>query len=228
MQPIFITGIGTGIGKTLVAAIVTEALSAHYWKPVQAGFDDGTDTGWVSERISRPEGRLSPEAYRLAMPASPHIAARQEGIVIDLDIIVDQFKTITSAAGYDETGGSGTVVRPLVIEGAGGLFVPLNDQEFVLDLIRRLDATVILVSRNYLGSINHSLLTATACRIHGLQVAGWIFNDQYGQYEHEIEKFSGLPSIGSIPFTDHPDKAFVQAQAAIVRPALLQALGLPG
>jgi dethiobiotin synthetase len=212
MKPIFITGIGTGVGKTLVAAIVVEALSAHYWKPVQAGFDDGTDTGWVSERISQPEGRLSPEAYRLAMPASPHIAARQEGIVISLDTIVG----LTPAA------------RPLVIEGAGGLFVPLNDQQFVLDLIQQLDATVILVSRNYLGSINHSLLTATACRLHGLRVAGWIFNDQYGHYGQEIEKWSGLPSIASIPYTDHPDQAFVQVQAAIVRPALVHALGLPG
>ena len=212
MQPIFITGIGTGIGKTLVSAIVTEALGAIYWKPVQAGFDEGTDTGWVGDRISRPEGRLSPEAYRLAMPASPHIAARHEGIVIDLDTIVGLTPT----------------ARPLIIEGAGGLFVPLNDREFVLDLVRRLDATVILVSRNYLGSINHSLLTATACRVHGLRVAGWIFNDQYGQYEHEIVQWSGLPSIASIPFTDHPDKAFVQAQAVIIRPALLHALGLPG
>jgi dethiobiotin synthetase len=220
MKPIFITGIGTGVGKTLVAAIVTEALSAHYWKPVQAGFDDGTDTGWVSERISRPEGRLSPEAYRLAMPASPHIAARQEGIVISLDTIVGQFEALRLASGRPET--------PIVIEGAGGLFVPLNDQQFVIDLIRQLDATVILVSRNYLGSINHSLLTATACRVHGLRVAGWIFNDQYGHYEQEIEKWSGLPSIASIPFTDHPDKAFVQAQAAIVRPALSHVLGLPG
>ena len=217
MQPIFITGIGTGIGKTLVASIVTEALGSAYWKPVQAGFDDGTDTGWVSERISRPEGRLLPEVYRLAMPASPHIAARQEGIVISLDKIVDQFEAIRSGA-----------EPPLVIEGAGGLFVPLNDHEFVLDLIRRLDATVILVSRNYLGSINHSLLTAEACRVHSLKVAGWIFNDQYGQYEHEIVQWSGLPSIGSIPFTDHPDKAFVLAQAAILRPALCHALGLPG
>ena len=217
MQPIFITGIGTGIGKTLIAAIVTEALGATYWKPVQAGFGDGTDTGWVGDRISRPEGRLLPEAYKLAMPASPHIAAREEGIVIDLDTIVDQFDAIRREA-----------TPPLIIEGAGGLFVPLNDHEFVLDLIRRLDAAVILVSRNYLGSINHSLLTATACRVHGLRVAGWIFNDQYGQYEHEIVRFSGLPSIASIPFTDHPDKAFVQAQAAIVRPALLLALGLPG
>ena len=229
MHPIFITGIGTGIGKTLVASIVTEALGATYWKPVQAGFDDGTDTdsGWVSERISRPQGRLWTETYRLAMPASPHIAARQEGIVISLDKIIDQFEAIS-----DRTAGSQAIrsgaEAPLVIEGAGGLFVPLNDREFVLDLIRRLDATVILVSRNYLGSINHSLLTAEACRAHSLKVAGWIFNDQYGRYEHEIVQWSGLPSIGSIPFTDHPDKAFVQAQAAILRPALLQTLDLPG
>jgi dethiobiotin synthetase len=215
MQSIFITGIGTGIGKTLISAIVTEALGATYWKPVQAGFDEGTDTGWVGERISYPEGRLLPEAYKLAMPASPHIAARHEGIVISLDKIIDQFEEIRTPS-------------PLVIEGAGGLFVPLNDREFILDLVRRLDAAVILVSRNYLGSINHSLLTATACRVHGLRVAGWIFNDQYGQYEHEIAQWTQLPSIASIPFTDHPGKAFVQAQAAIVRPARLHALGLPG
>jgi dethiobiotin synthetase len=230
MQPIFITGIGTGVGKTLVSAIVAEALGASYWKPVQAGFEDGTDTGWVGNRISGPEGRLFPEVYRLAMPASPHIAARQEGIVISLDTIADRFGEIRRESSHRPEYRDGAVpaTPPLVIEGAGGLFVPLNDQQFVLDLIGRLDATVILVSRNYLGSINHSLLTATACRIHGLRVAGWIFNDQYGQYEHEIVQWSGLPSLASIPFTDHPDKAFVRVQADIVRPALLRALGLPG
>jgi dethiobiotin synthetase len=230
MQPIFITGIGTGIGKTLVSAIVTQALGATYWKPVQAGFDEGTDTGWVGERISNPQGRLLPEAYKLAMPASPHIAARDEGIVISLDKIIDQFEETRREADHRSPGREdrNSALSPIVIEGAGGLFVPLNDREFVLDLIRRLDAAVILVSRNYLGSINHSLLTAEACRAHSLKVAGWIFNDQYGQYEHEIVQWSGLPSIASIPFTDHPDKTFVQAQAAIVRPALLHALGLPG
>jgi dethiobiotin synthetase len=210
MHPIFITGIGTGIGKTLVSAVVTEALEAAYWKPVQAGFEDGTDSEWVGERISRPQGRLYPETYKLSLPASPHIAARQEGIVIDLDRIVRQFETIKT--------------RPLVIEGAGGLFVPLNDRQFMIDLIQKLDATVLLISRNYLGSINHSLLTAAACRRQGLRVAGWIFNDQYMRYEQEIAQWSGFPAIASIPFEDDLSRDFVREQAAKIRPALQAAL----
>jgi dethiobiotin synthetase len=210
MQPIFITGIGTGIGKTLVAAVVTEALEAAYWKPVQAGFEDGTDSAWVGERISRPKGRLYPETYKLSLSASPHIAARQEGVVIDLSRIVRQFETI-----HD---------RPLVIEGAGGLFVPLNDRHFIIDLIQKLDATVLLVSRNYLGSINHSLLTAAVCRRQGLRVAGWIFNDQYMRYEQEIAQWSGIPAIASIPFDDNLSRDFVREQAARIRPALQAAL----
>lgn len=209
MHPIFITGIGTGVGKTLVSAIVTEALAAVYWKPVQAGFDEGTDAGWVGERISHPEDRILPETYKLILPASPHIAARQENIRISLDRITDQFRTIAA--------------RPLVIEGAGGLYVPLNGEEFMPDLVRRLDATVILVSRNYLGSINHSLLTAEACRVHGLRVAGWVFNDQYGDYEQEIAAWSGLPAIASIPFREGPDAEWVREQAQRIRPALLAA-----
>ncbi len=210
MHPIFVTGIGTGIGKTLVAAVVTEALEAAYWKPVQAGYEDGTDSEWVGERISLPQERIHPEAYKLALPASPHIAARKEGVVIDLDRIVGQLETIKG--------------RPLVIEGAGGLFVPLNDRQFIIDLIRKLDATVLLVSRNYLGSINHSLLTAAACRREGLRVAGWIFNDQYMRYEQEIAQWSGLPAIASIPFEDDLSSDFVRDQAAKIKPALQAAL----
>jgi dethiobiotin synthetase len=248
-QPIFITGIGTDIGKTVVAAIVTEALHACYWKPVQAGFDNGTDTGWVGERISHPEGRLLPETYKLALPASPHIAAREEGITIGLDRIVAQFeafRTATPAPGSSApissapdtpsspiTTASDTPSAPgspgssssfLVIEGAGGLFVPLNDTQFVIDLVKRLDATVLLVSRNYLGSINHSLLTAAACRSHGLHTAGWIFNDQYLHYEDEITQWSGIPAIASIPFHQNPDRDFIRRQASLIRPALLAAL----
>jgi dethiobiotin synthetase len=220
MQPLFITGIGTGIGKTLVAAIITEALGAAYWKPVQAGFDEGTDTDWVEQRISRPDGRIFPEAYKLILPASPHIAAREEGVIISLDRIADQFHAIRSAPGP-----AGPAPAPfLVIEGAGGLLVPLNDTQFVLDLAQKLDAIVLLVSRNYLGSINHSLLTAAACRAQGLRVAGWIFNDQYLHYEQEIAQWSGIPAIASIPFRADPDKEFVQEQAERIRPGLLAAL----
>jgi len=216
MQPVFVTGIGTGIGKTLVAAIVTEALGAHYWKPVQAGFDDGTDTDWVGKRISRSGERLLPEAYKLILPASPHISAREEGIVIDLDKIARQFGRLQAV-----------VEGPIVIEGAGGLLVPLNQREFIIDLIAKLRARVLLVSRNYLGSINHSLLSAAACKSRGLEVAGWIFNDHYLHYEDEIVNWTGFPAIASIPFEPDPDAAFVREQAARIRPALLSALGLP-
>lgn len=204
MRPLFITGIGTDVGKTVVAAIVTEALGGVYWKPVQAGFHDGTDSEWVGQRIGGGLRRVAPEAYRLKLAASPHIAAREEGVVINLD-------KLEAAMPPD---------RPLVIEGAGGLLVPLNDSEFVLDLVKRLDARVILVSRNYLGSINHSLLTAAVCKAHGLHVAGWVFNDQYLHYEQEIASWSGLPVIGSIPRSESPDTAFIHDQAQRIRPRL--------
>src|ERR1700744_3827646 len=200
MQSIFITGIGTGIGKTLVASIVTEALQAYYWKPIQAGVEHGTDTDWVKANTSRPPEFFLPETYKLAMAASPHIAAREEGISVDLDTIAMQYEQIVKTIPATHT---------LVIEGAGGLFVPLNETQFVLDLVKRLNATVILVSRNYLGSINHSLLTAAACRSNGLKVAGWIFNDQYLHYEQEIVQWSSCPSIYSIPFQNDPGKEFV-------------------
>jgi dethiobiotin synthetase len=219
MAPIFITGIGTGVGKTLISAIVTEALGAHYWKPVQAGFADGTDSEWVAERISavhaqaagaEAPSRVVPELYKLKLAASPHIAAREEGIVISLDKIAEALPT----------------VGPLIVEGAGGLLVPLNEREFVLDLVKKLDAIVILVSRNYLGSINHSLLTAEVCRSHGLKVAGWIFNDQYLHYEQEIVSWSGVPRIGSVPFRGSPDAEFVRTQAELIGPVLRKVLGI--
>ncbi len=131
-------------------------------------------------------------------------------MVIDLNVIVRQFGTIRA--------------RPLVIEGAGGLFVPLNDRQFVIDLIQKLDATVLLVSRNYLGSINHSLLTAAACRRQGLRVAGWIFNDQFMRYEQEIAQWSGIPAIASLPFGDDLSRDFVREQATRIAPALRAAL----
>jgi dethiobiotin synthetase len=200
-QPIFITGIGTGVGKTLVAAIVTEALKANYWKPIQAGLADGTDAQWVQAHISNMQTIIYPELYKLNLPASPHIAARQQGVVINIDEITACHKKINATN------------TPLVIEGAGGLLVPVNQTQFVADVIKALNAKVIIVSRNYLGSINHSLLTANVCRQYNLEVMGFIFNDQYMHYEQEIVAWSGYPLLGSIPFTATVTKQFVKQQA---------------
>ncbi len=212
MKPIFITGIGTGIGKTLSAAIITEALQADYWKPVQAGFDDGTDALTVKALVSNTQTTIHPEVYKLQLPASPHIAARQENITISLETIYNSYSQFTIHNSQ------------LILEGAGGLLVPLNDNEFILDLIKKLDARVILVSRNYLGSINHSLLTAAVCKANEVDVIGWIFNDQYMQYETEIEKWSGYQKIGSIPAAETINKEFVKEQAVLIKDQLKRML----
>ena len=196
-QPIFITAIGTDVGKTIVSAIITEALQADYWKPVQAGFYDGTDALTVKDLISNNDTIIHPEVYKLSLAASPHISARIEHVKVDLDLINKTCRKL-------ETGN-----RQLIIEGAGGLMAPLNENEFIIDLIKKLNAKVILVSRNYLGSINHSLLTARVCKENKIDVAGWIFNDQYMNYEKEIEAWTGYPAIASIPFTKNIDKEFI-------------------
>lgn len=200
MKPYFVSGIGTGIGKTLAAAILAEALHADYWKPVQAGFETGTDSELVASLVSNGQTRIHPESYKLKLAASPHIAARQENTRIDLSRIVSDYQKL-------DTG------RPLVIEGAGGLLVPLNDSEFVIDLVKKLDAKLVLVSRNYLGSINHSLMTANICRQNKLDVAGWIFNDQYMDYEPEISGWSQYPGLLSIPLLETVSKQSVHEAA---------------
>jgi dethiobiotin synthetase len=205
MRPIFISGIGTGIGKTLIAAIITEALKADYWKPVQAGYEPGTDSELVASLVSNSETVIHPETYLLKLAASPHIAAQRENRRIELKKIADDLLLKNSN-------------RPLVIEGAGGLMVPLNEQEFVIDLVKMLDARLVLVSRNYLGSINHSLTTAAICRSNGLDVAGWVFNDQYMNYEHDIVRWSGYPALFSVPLMNQLSKQAILAAAENIPP----------
>lgn len=205
MEKIFVTGIGTGIGKTFVSAILAKALDADYWKPVQAGYEEGTDSEWVSNWLQQTGSVVHPEVYRLAKPASPHIAAREEGITIDISKICEQIPKND---------------RTLLIEGAGGILVPLNESQFVADLIKAMGAKVILVSRNYLGSINHSLLTARVCRDMQIPVIGWVFNDQYLDYEEEIVKWSNFPRIASIPWTDNINGTFINSQAAAIKKQL--------
>lgn len=200
VRNVFVTGTGTGVGKTFISAILAEALHADYWKPVQAGYDTVTDSEWVKSLLSNTDSIIHPETYKLKLGASPHIAARQENLRINLsDFLLPQ-----SSNG-------------IVIEGAGGLMVPLNEQEFVADLITMLKVPVILVSRNMLGSINHSLLTAMACKQLGIRVLGWIFNDDYMEYEKEIEAWSGIPALASVPYAEKADRFFIREQAERLR-----------
>src|SRR5258706_9959657 len=207
---IFITGTGTDVGKTIVAAILAEALEADYWKPIQAGYDEGTDATFVRSIIGNKKSVIHQETYKLKLAASPHIASREEGVKIGLDKIYQDFHKIIN---------SQPLAANLVIEGAGGLMVPLNEQEFVLDLIKKLNAKVILVSRNYLGSINHSLLTAAVCKENNLNVLGWIFNDHYMNYEEDIVQWSGYPKIASIPFCEKIDRALIIEQSVKLKEA---------
>ena len=199
----FITGIGTGIGKTLVSAIMAKALQADYWKPIQAGDEDGTDSDWVKKVVK--DCNIHPEAYKLRLPASPHIAAREEKMEISIEKIAREMPSKN---------------RNLIIEGPGGLMVPLNDREFVTDLIKALNVKVILVSRNYLGSINHSLMSSELCKQKNIPVVGWVFNDQYLSYEQDIISWSGIPAIGSVPFREEINELFVTEQADLFRERL--------
>jgi dethiobiotin synthetase len=170
MRKIFVTGIGTDVGKTVIAAILTEALKADYWKPIQAGFEDGTDKQRVKNWISNSLSQFHDERFLLKEPMSPHAAAELENINIQLS----DFKLPLSKNSN------------LIIEGAGGLLVPINHKHVVADLIEHLDAEVMLVSRNYLGSINHTLLTINELLRRKLKIAGIIFNGKKNDATEKI------------------------------------------
>lgn len=193
MRRIFVTGIGTDVGKTIVSAVITEALQADYWKPVQAGFADGTDTEIVKSLVSNKKSVFHKEAYKLNMPASPHAAAAAEGITISIKNIKVPITNNT-----------------LVIEGAGGLMVPLNEKELVIDLIEAIQAEVIVVVRHYLGSINHTLLTLQVLKQRGLNVIGIIISGVANeQSEKAILAHSGIQIIGRVLEEKHFTPAII-------------------
>jgi dethiobiotin synthetase len=182
MKNYFVTGIGTNIGKTIVSAIITEALEADYWKPIQAGDLDYSDSLKVKNLISNTKSKIHPEAYRLNQPMSPHATAKLDNVIIDLEKI-ELPKT----------------TNHLIIEGAGGLMVPLNDNELIIDLIKKLDVEVILVSQNYLGSINHTLLSLEVLKSKNLNLLGIIFNGtENTETEQFILNYSGAKCLGRI------------------------------
>jgi dethiobiotin synthetase len=205
LTPLFITGTGTDVGKTLVAAIITEALHADYWKPVQAGYADGTDSLRIQQMISNKRTKIHPELYCLEMPASPHIAAPAENKRITIEEIITHLPQTKNE---------------LIIEGAGGLMVPLNEKELILTLIKKLKARAIIVSKNELGSINHSLLTAAVLKKEKINVAGWVFTEEYKSYEEEIAQWSGYPIIARIKHLPLISKETIRAEALRMRPLL--------
>ena len=202
---IFITGIGTDVGKTIASAIITEALEADYWKPVQAGDLHNSDTHKIKKYISNSKTHFFENAYALNTPASPHLAAKLDGVTIDLKKIKEP-KTKNN----------------LVVEGAGGVFVPLNETDCVIDLIQP-DYKVIVVSRHYLGSINHTLLTIEALKNRKLNVAGIVFNgDENTASESIILKKTGLKIIGRIDNEPYFDTAVIRYYADLFRECLLK------
>lgn len=202
---LFITGIGTDVGKTIASAIITEALEADYWKPVQAGDADNSDTHKVKRYISNEKTQFFPNSYLLNTPASPHLAATIDGVTIDLTQIKEP-KT----------------QNHLVIEGAGGLFVPLNDTDTIIDLIQP-DYKVVVVSRHYLGSINHTLLTIEALKQRNIAIAGIVFNgDAMPSTEDIILKKTGLKMIGRIENEPYFDQNVIADYAYAFRDTLLK------
>lgn len=205
---IFVTGIGTDVGKTLCSAILVEALQADYFKPVQAGDLSHSDTHKVQAWVSNEKSRFFPNAYALKQPMSPHAAADIDGVQIDIDKIQ-----------LPETD------NILVVEGAGGLFVPLNKKQTIFDLIKK-DYKVVVVSRHYLGSINHSLLTLKALETTGAAVS-LIFNGPaIPSTESIIQEMQPVPLIGRIEEEETINKAVVKKYADAFRAKLMQVFEL--
>ncbi|MEJ5994923.1 dethiobiotin synthase [Pedobacter sp. Du54] len=196
----FITGIGTGIGKTIASAVLTEKLKADYWKPIQAGDLDQSDSLMVKSLLSNSVSTIHPEQYRLNHPLSPHLAAKLDGLSINLK----EFKLPNTE-------------NKLIIEGAGGLMVPLNEEDLILDLIKELNLQVIVVSKNYLGSINHTLLTVNTLKQNQISIKGIIFNGEVNEEsERYILKYGNIKTLGRIPDLHTIDKeAVIEAGKAI-------------
>jgi dethiobiotin synthetase len=201
---LFISGISTDVGKTITAAILVEALQADYWKPIQAGNLEQTDTMTVQSLVSNSKSVFFESSYALQMPASPHAAAENENIMIEMSKIIPP-KT----------------ENHLIIEGAGGLLVPLNDSDMVVDLIQA-DNQVILVSQHYLGSINHTLLSVEALKSRGIKLAGIIFNGLRNEAsERIILKKTQARHIGNIMHETYFDRETISKYASLLKKNLL-------
>ncbi|MDP3674290.1 MAG: dethiobiotin synthase [Novosphingobium sp.] len=186
MPRIVVTGTDTDVGKTVFAAALAGALDAHYWKPVQAGLDGGSDSGRMAALSGLQPDRILAEAYRLTTPCSPHRAAALDGVAIDPERL-----TLPVLSG------------PLVVEGAGGALVPLNDTMLFADLFARWRAPAVIVARTALGTINHSLMTIEALRSRGVTILGIAFvGEAQEDSEHTIARLGKVRRLGRLPVLD--------------------------
>jgi len=195
-ESFFITGTDTGVGKTVVSALLCVGLNAVYWKPVQTGTHEGTDTETVMRLAQLPRHRTLPETYRFKPPVSPHLAAQWAGARIGL-------RKIKMPA---------TVQGSLIAEGAGGVLVPLNRTQLMTDLMQHLNLPVLLVARTSLGTINHTLLSLAALRAARLDIRAVVM---VGKPNHDnkaaIERYGQIPVAGTVPMLKKINRATLSA-----------------
>ncbi|KAB8151394.1 dethiobiotin synthase [Kordia sp. TARA_039_SRF] len=201
-QKIFVTGISTEVGKTVASAIITEALEADYWKPVQAGDLENSDSHKIEKYISNTKTKIHPNSYALNTPMSPHASAAIDNLTIKVEEIQEP-----------------STKNHLVIEGAGGILVPLNDEHTILDIIKS-EYHVIVVSRHYLGSINHTLLTVNLLKEKGFKVSIIFSGEQHPTTENIIEKMTNVPIIGRIDEEPYIDQNVIREYAELFKSKL--------
>lgn len=190
-ESLFVTGTDTNVGKTVLSALLVAALDGVYWKPIQTGAVEGTDRKTVIQLAEIPEAQTLQESYCFDPPVSPHLAADASGVRIDL-------ARIRPPSGLS---------RPLLVEGAGGILVPINGSELMLDLARSLGFPVIIAARSALGTINHSLLTIRALRCAKVPVKGLVMiGPRNRDNERSVERYGGVPLIGWIPWLNQIDR----------------------
>jgi dethiobiotin synthetase len=193
MTGYFVTGTDTNVGKTVLSALLVAALDAVYWKPVQTGASEGTDRESVRAWSEAAEDRLPPERYRFDPPVSPHVASREAGVRIAFDAFE------LPAAPVD---------RKWIVEGAGGVMVPLNERDLMCDLMQRIGFPVVVAARTSLGTINHTLLTLAALREARLPICGVaLLGDEHMENRLAIEHYGNVRVIGHIPILKKINRA---------------------
>lgn len=186
LKGVFVTGTDTDVGKSVACAWLVRQLKADYWKPVQSGLSGETDTQAILRMADIEQSRFHPATYELQQPLSPHESARRDGVEISLE----RFTLPNSS-------------NPIVVEGAGGVMVPLNDRDFMIDLMAHLSLPVIVVARSQLGTINHTLLTLMALRSRNIPIQGVIINGPANEANYQaLAEFSHVPILAHIPWLD--------------------------